>query len=71
MVLKAVSNTLTHKSDAGAVALNLSTPDGLRAAYEQMEGKLAQHTLAGMLVCPIIRGGLELVLGLHRDPRWV
>ena len=67
VVLKAVSDTLTHKSDVGAVALNLATPDALRAAYEGMSGKLAQHTLAGMLVCPMVRGGLELVLGLHRD----
>ena len=68
VVLKAVSDTLTHKSDVGAVMLNLTTPHGLRAAYERMERKLSQHTLAGMLVCQQIRGGLELVLGLHRDP---
>ena len=36
VVLKAVSQTLTHKSDAGAVALNLATPEQLRAAYERM-----------------------------------
>ena len=30
----------------------------------------SDHSLTGMLVCQQIRGGLELVLGLHRDPRW-
>jgi acetyltransferase len=68
VVLKAVSATLTHKSDVGAVALNLSTPAELTAAYQRMSQNLRQHALAGMLVCKQIRGGLELVLGLHRDP---
>jgi acetyltransferase len=68
VVLKAVSATLTHKSDVGAVALNLATPDDLTAAYRRMSDTLRDHVLAGMLVCKMVRGGLELVLGLHRDP---
>jgi acyl-CoA synthetase (NDP forming) len=67
VVLKAVSQTLTHKSDAGAVALNLTTPEQLRTAYEQMSKKLAGEKLDGMLVGQFVTGGLELVLGLHRD----
>ncbi len=67
VVLKAVSQTLTHKSDAGAVALNLTTPEQLRAAYERMTATLAGETLDGMLVGQFVTGGLELVLGLHRD----
>ncbi len=67
VVLKAVSQTLTHKSDAGAVALNLATPEQLRDAYERMSKKLASEKLDGMLVGQFITGGLELVLGLHRD----
>ena len=67
VVLKAVSPTLLHKSDVGAVALSLATPEELTAAYERMSRKLSDHSLAGMLVCQQIRGGLELVLGLHRD----
>ena len=68
VVLKAVSATLTHKSDVGAVALNLGTPAELTAAYQRMSQNLREHKLAGMLVCKQVRGGLELVLGLHRDP---
>jgi acetyltransferase len=67
VVLKAVSATLTHKSDLGAVALNLSTPLALRTAYERMSGNLRDHKLDGMLVAQQVGGGLELVLGLHRD----
>jgi succinyl-CoA synthetase beta subunit len=58
---------LTHKSDAGAVALNLATPEQLRDAYARMSAKLAGHALEGMLIGQFVSGGLELVLGLHRD----
>jgi acetate---CoA ligase (ADP-forming) len=68
VVLKAVADTLTHKSDLGAVALNLASPEALGAAYDRMAGALKEHKLAGMLVAQQVRGGLELVLGLHRDP---
>jgi acetyltransferase len=68
VVLKAVSGTLTHKSDVGAVVLNLMTPAELTDAYARMSDKLRDHVLAGMLVCQQVRGGIELVLGLHRDP---
>src|SRR5262249_14362445 len=68
VVLKAVADTLTHKSDVGAVALNLGTPDALGETYDKMTAALKQHTLAGMLVAQQVLGGLELVLGLHRDP---
>jgi acetyltransferase len=68
VVLKAVADTLTHKSDVGAVALNLATPDELSSAYDRIAGVLGAHKLAGMLVAQQVRGGLELALGLHRDP---
>jgi acetyltransferase len=67
VVLKAVSRTLMHKSDAGAVALNLATPEQLRDAYERMSATLSDETLDGMLVGEFVGGGLELMLGLHRD----
>jgi acetyltransferase len=67
VVLKAVASTLLHKSDVGGVALNLATPAQLTHAYDEMTRRLADHSLTGMLVCQQIRGGVELVLGLHRD----
>jgi succinyl-CoA synthetase beta subunit len=68
VVLKAVSAKLTHKSDVGAVALNLASREAVAAEYERMTRALQKHALAGMLVCRQVRGGTELVLGLHRDP---
>src|SRR5262245_57179060 len=59
MVLKAVSAELTHKTDRGAVALDLATPEALAQAYDRMTRELAQHRLDGMLVARQIQGGLR------------
>jgi acetyltransferase len=68
VVLKAVSAELTHKSDVGAVALDLGNAEQLAAAYDRMAHALSAHRLTGMLVAKQIRGGSELVLGINRDP---
>lgn len=71
VVLKAVSEKLLHKSDAGAVALHVAGAAAVRAAYENVVANARRAGVAlldAMLVCREIRGGLELVLGLHRDP---
>jgi acetyltransferase len=71
VVLKAVSATLTHKSDAGAVVLHLRGDEELRAAYARIEASVRRagvDRLDAMLVCQQVSGGLELVLGVHRDP---
>jgi acetyltransferase len=72
VVLKAVAAELTHKSDVGAVALNLATASEVESAYGRITKNLARHgfsqKLDGMLVARQIAGGLELVLGLNCDP---
>jgi acetyltransferase len=71
VVLKAVSARLAHKSDVGAVALNLADAASVRAAYDRILRNLARHgieaALDGMLVAKHIEGGIELALGVHRD----
>jgi len=71
VVLKGVAAKLLHKSDAGAVALNLADDDAVRAAYARIAENVRRagiEFLDAMLVCQHISGGLELVLGLNRDP---
>ncbi len=71
VVLKAVSAKLLHKSDAGAVALGLPDDRALLAAYERIVAnvrRIGVEKLDAMLVCQQVSGGLELVLGLNRDP---
>jgi acetyltransferase len=72
VVLKAVSSKLLHKSDLGAVMLNITNADELLRAYEQIHRNLKQGGFTapadGMLVCQQVNGGTELVLGVLRDP---
>jgi acyl-CoA synthetase (NDP forming) len=71
VVLKAVAAKLLHKSDAGAVALHLRDAEAVRAAYSAIEANVRRagiDRVDAMLVGEHVTGGLELVLGLNRDP---
>jgi len=72
VVLKAVASALTHKSDAGAVKTALGDESSVRVAYQSIKENLAAYdgavALEGFLVAAHVGGGLELVLGVHRDP---
>jgi acyl-CoA synthetase (NDP forming) len=71
VVLKIVSSAVTHKSDVGGVALDLRSEAELVAGYDRIEASLRAHGVAaidGMLVGRHVAGGVELALGLHRDP---
>jgi acetyltransferase len=70
VVAKAVSRALAHKSDAGAVKLNLNSAKVVRAAYAEIAtiAERARIALDGVLIAEQLSDGLELVLGLHRDP---
>jgi acetate---CoA ligase (ADP-forming) len=71
VVLKAVSKDLPHKSDVGAVRLNLGGPDALAVAWEELATTLATHAptarLEGFLVERYVPG-VEMLLGIARDP---
>ena len=72
VVLKIVSPDITHKSDVGGVALNLRGADAVRAAYEKMQLTVRANAptarLEGVLVAPMVSGGVECILGAQYDP---
>ncbi len=72
VVLKVVSASVPHKSDVGGVAIGLNNADEVRAAWDRVVDNLRRHGVVqpidGMLVCQQVEGGVELALGLHRDP---
>jgi acyl-CoA synthetase (NDP forming) len=71
VVLKAVAASLLHKSDIGAVVLNIADEDALRGAYCQVtEAAAGVPDLDGVLVCPMRTGGIEMIVGVVRDPSW-
>ena len=74
VVLKAQSAQLSHKSDAGGVALNIQNAAALRAAWAQMQDSVraydASIVLDGILVERMGQRGLELIIGAKNDPQW-
>lgn len=72
VVIKGVSAALQHKTEAGAVALGLRDEDAVRAACAQMQERvrsvLGNAPLDGFLVAEQVQDGVELAIGLHRDP---
>lgn len=72
VVLKIASEDIAHKTEIGGVALNLHDAEAVRQAYDRLmtnAHKLApQARLDGVLVAPMVRGGVELIAGVSRDP---
>jgi acyl-CoA synthetase (NDP forming) len=66
VALKAEVPGLEHKTDAGAVLLELATEAGVRSGYRQLAGRFGSH-LAGVAVQPMIAGGPEVMVGVKDD----
>lgn len=74
VAVKAASDDLLHKSDAGGVVLDVMTPDAAARAYDQVRASLAVRrpglALDGVLVSPMRTGGVELLVSVTTDPQW-
>ena len=71
VVLKAVSPTLVHKSDAGGVRVGLADAAALGKAWDGIAGALAARgydDFAGCLVAPMVSGVAEMIVGARFDP---
>jgi acyl-CoA synthetase (NDP forming)/GNAT superfamily N-acetyltransferase len=66
VALKAEVPGLTHKTDAGAVLLDLRTEAGVRSGYRQLADRFGAR-LAGVAVQPMITGGTEVLVGVKDD----
>ena len=69
VALKAIGAKLVHKTEYGAVALDIRGSEELRDACGTMEKRLhkAQIPFDGFLVQEFVRGGKETILGMNRD----
>jgi acetyltransferase len=73
VVLKVRSPDVTHKTDVGGVATDISTPEELHAAYERILTSVAERqpgaAVKGVTVQPMVsEPGQELLVGARRDP---
>jgi len=69
VVVKARSGDVVHKTDVGAVALNLDSSEAVRAAYHTMESRLGPR-MGGAVIQPMAPWGVEAIVGLASDPEF-
>jgi acyl-CoA synthetase (NDP forming) len=67
--VKAVSSSLVHKSDTGAVRLGVLGTGQMRASFHAVSAAAGQREPA-VLITPMRRGGIELLVGVVRDVQW-
>ncbi|MFA7425303.1 MAG: bifunctional acetate--CoA ligase family protein/GNAT family N-acetyltransferase [Desulfosarcinaceae bacterium] len=76
VALKILSADIVHKSDAGGVALNLTSPEAVRAAAEAMRKRIAeklpQAKISGFTVQPMVHrpDAVELIVGMVDDAQF-
>jgi acyl-CoA synthetase (NDP forming) len=72
VVLKAVAPSLVHKSDVGAVQVDLRDDHDLTEAIRRATGSVtgAGHRVEGWLVQEMAKGGHEVIFGITTDPRF-
>lgn len=72
--LKIDSPDILHKSDFGGVKLNLQTGTDVRKAHDDMMKAVKEHSpqshINGTVVSAMAAPGLELILGMNRDPQF-
>jgi acyl-CoA synthetase (NDP forming) len=72
VALKVVANELAHKSNFGLLELGIADDDALSAAWAKLDARVATidpaPDVAGMVVQRMVAGGVEVIVGVKRDP---
>ena len=72
VALKLASHRLVHKTEIGGVRLFLDEETAVRQAFRDIRDRLAQDNnldaMEGMLVQPMVTGGVEVMVGVTYDP---
>ena len=72
VALKIESRDILHKTDAGGVRLGLGELKTVKAAFEDITRETALFNpaavLDGVIVARMVEPGIEMVIGLNRDP---
>jgi acyl-CoA synthetase (NDP forming) len=67
VVLKAEVDGLVHKTDAGAVLLDLRTEHDVTSGYDELAGRFGPG-LIQVLVQPMLAEGVEVLVGVVHEP---
>lgn len=72
VALKLASRSVVHKSEVGGVRLNLEDSARVRTAFAEIERAVQEFAgpgaFDGVLIQPMVRGAVEVVLGMTHDP---
>jgi len=72
VVMKVESPDIPHKTEAGAIRLNLKTADEVKAAFDTVMANARQYNakakINGVLVQPMAPSGTEIMVGARIDP---
>lgn len=72
VVMKILSPDIVHKSEIGGVLLDISDTDAVRSGFvlllERAKAAAPAARIEGVLVAKQLKGGVECILGIHRDP---
>jgi acyl-CoA synthetase (NDP forming) len=72
LAVKLASHEVIHKTDIGGVRLNLADEQAVRNAFDAIRVNLVQagklEAMEGVLVQPMVSGGVEVMVGMTRDP---
>jgi acyl-CoA synthetase (NDP forming) len=72
VVLKILSPDILHKSEIGGVILDVADEAGVREGFALLMRRGRQAVpgarIEGVLVARQLKGGVECILGIHRDP---
>ncbi len=67
VVMKLMSKEVIHKTDFGAVVINLHSEDEIKATYDDFIRRFVDMDVAGVLVEKMVSKGLELIIGTNTD----
>lgn len=74
VVLKVASPDILHKTDVGGVKVGLQTAEDVRDAFDlityRTQRYLPEARLWGCLVQKMVPSGLEVLIGMNRDPQF-
>lgn len=72
VVMKVASQDVLHKSDYGAIVVNIKNDQELHQAYQEIISNVKNHApkarIDGVLVEKMAPKGLEVIIGMKRDP---
>ncbi len=72
VVMKILSPDIVHKSEIGGVLLDIADAEGVRSGFALLLQRAASAVpsarIEGVLVAKQLKGGVECILGIHRDP---